>query len=179
MKKPYDHTGRRFGNLVALRLVSTSPTKWECLCDCGNTRTIRTSHFARGATRSCGCLMGRSTGLRNKARTNPETFRTILYKGYVQSAKRRGHTFDLTVGEMTCLIRGLCFYCGREPSQAGGKRLGGSFLRNGIDRIVNTLGYTASNCRSCCSRCNYAKHMLSEQEFKKLILEIYNHWASK
>ncbi len=51
-----DITGRRFERLIALRLIATNPTKWECRCDCGTVKTIRAMHLMSGLIRSCGCL---------------------------------------------------------------------------------------------------------------------------
>lgn len=53
-----DLTGRRFGKLKVLRRGSNvnGGTAWACLCECGNTRTIRSCSLVKGATMSCGCL---------------------------------------------------------------------------------------------------------------------------
>jgi len=65
MNKPLtvDISGKKFGNLTAIKLVSsgskvpvrTSP-KWLFLCDCGNEKIIIKSDVVRGHSRSCGCL---------------------------------------------------------------------------------------------------------------------------
>lgn len=59
--KPLDLTGHRFGRLVALsfeRRGETGKAKryWLCLCDCGNTHTVRPDGLRNGRIRSCGCL---------------------------------------------------------------------------------------------------------------------------
>lgn len=54
-----DLTGRRFGKLVACKIVGKSKKSgymWECLCDCGNYKVVRGSHLKRDHVRSCGCL---------------------------------------------------------------------------------------------------------------------------
>lgn len=54
-----DLKGRRFGRLVVLE--EHSPIKgqhesyWDCLYDCGNTATVRSSCLRHGNTQSCGC----------------------------------------------------------------------------------------------------------------------------
>lgn len=55
-------TGERFG---ALRVVSIyeptgdqpyrSRTFWNCLCDCGVLKAVRTDKLTSGRVRSCGC----------------------------------------------------------------------------------------------------------------------------
>ncbi len=56
----YDITGQRFGKLVVLgKGESKGPgrTAWNCLCDCGNQKTIRGDALKSGRTTSCGrCL---------------------------------------------------------------------------------------------------------------------------
>ncbi|KAJ76039.1 hypothetical protein M222_0742 [Enterococcus faecalis AZ19] len=54
-----DLTNRRFGRLTALKLSekrSGRKTFWDCVCDCGNTKTVRTDSLKSGAIQSCGCL---------------------------------------------------------------------------------------------------------------------------
>ena len=56
----YDITGKRFGKLVVLgKGESKGPgrTAWNCICDCGNKKTIRGDALKSGSTTSCGhCL---------------------------------------------------------------------------------------------------------------------------
>ncbi len=54
-----DISGKRFGRLIALKLSekrSGRKTFWECVCDCGNTKLVRTDSLKCGAAQSCGCL---------------------------------------------------------------------------------------------------------------------------
>ena len=58
-----DYIGRRFGRLVTVSeadpVIDNQGHKVRrvtCLCDCGNTKTIRLSNLRRGQTKSCGCL---------------------------------------------------------------------------------------------------------------------------
>lgn len=48
-----DKTGRRFGSLTAVKYLGDS--KWECLCDCGNTAIVSAGKLSSGKTKSCGC----------------------------------------------------------------------------------------------------------------------------
>ncbi len=53
----YDITGKRFGKLVVLgKGESKGPgrTTWNCLCDCGNKKTIRGDALKSGYAKSCG-----------------------------------------------------------------------------------------------------------------------------
>lgn len=55
--KVNDLTGKRFGKLLVLGLYCTNRnTKWNCLCDCGNSHIVRSSHLLSGNIKSCGCF---------------------------------------------------------------------------------------------------------------------------
>lgn len=50
--------GKQFGRLF---VVSPAPrianrTAWNCVCECGSKRIVRTQSLRNGETRSCGCL---------------------------------------------------------------------------------------------------------------------------
>ena len=52
--------GKKFGRLTAIRCTEKTSKRgyiWECLCDCGKTTFLPTSHFKNGLVRSCGCLL--------------------------------------------------------------------------------------------------------------------------
>ena len=56
-----DLTGARFGKLLVTKRAENTKdrqprARWECQCDCGNTKTIRSSSLINGTTKSCGCL---------------------------------------------------------------------------------------------------------------------------
>jgi len=44
---------------------------------------------------------------------------------------------------------------------------------NGVDRINSNIGYEINNVVSCCSKCNYAKHMMNKKEFLNWVEKIY------
>lgn len=60
MAKIKDLSGKRFGRLTVIKLDcrKNGKTYWSCICDCGNTCSVRGDHMQRkvGATLSCGCL---------------------------------------------------------------------------------------------------------------------------
>lgn len=55
-----DRTGKRYGKLVAIRVVGKNRhngvLRWLCECDCGNTRICSGSDLTSGHILSCGCL---------------------------------------------------------------------------------------------------------------------------
>lgn len=80
----------------------------------------------------------------------------VSYRG---QSKRRGLVFELARPDFDSLVLGDCHYCG----SAG---------PGGIDRQDSTLGYTLSNCVSCCAVCNTAKNDLSLDQFYAWIRKV-------
>ena len=59
LEQTVDITGQRFGKLVALKPTEERRNRyvmWECLCDCGNTVSVRSSSLTSGNNVSCGCM---------------------------------------------------------------------------------------------------------------------------
>jgi len=59
MPAALDLRGKRFGRLVAVARVGTTPNRraiWHCECDCGGFTRVSAKNLAGGYTRSCGCL---------------------------------------------------------------------------------------------------------------------------
>lgn len=54
MSKTEDLTGQRFGRLTAIKYAGKR--YWECRCDCGNTKLVKSNNLKSGGTLSCGCL---------------------------------------------------------------------------------------------------------------------------
>jgi hypothetical protein len=50
--------GMRFTRLVVTERAPSAGNQvyWRCLCDCGETRLVKTQHLRGGDTKSCGCL---------------------------------------------------------------------------------------------------------------------------
>jgi len=73
-KRKHNLTGRKFGNLLALKetdpyIWASSGTKsrqWECLCACLKFVTVRQTNLLNGKTSSCGCVKRRSAIYDNK-----------------------------------------------------------------------------------------------------------------
>jgi len=63
-----DLTGKRFGKLIATKLIvgKSKTTKWQCLCDCGEETIAGAGHLKDGHTKSCGCLRSEITSKLNK-----------------------------------------------------------------------------------------------------------------
>lgn len=61
MPKKKDLTGKRFGRLTVINQnIELSKEKkvvvWDCICDCGKCKSVRSDCLLSGKTQSCGCL---------------------------------------------------------------------------------------------------------------------------
>lgn len=184
--KSLDLIGQKFGRLLVIQLWGkTSHSSgyyqktWECLCDCGNKKIVPQGYLTSNETRSCGCLRRKILG------TAPFN---KLYSKYQKEAKDRKYEWTLTKEEFKKLTKQNCHYCGIHPYQiikAFSKTTKKEwvdtnvYIYNGVDRTDNTKGYILENCVPCCKPCNQAKSNYTYENFKKLIVCIYQNWASK
>lgn len=83
---------------------------------------------------------------------------------YMTNAKRRGLSFDLSMGEFASFWKKPCSYCGSEIKTIG------------LDRIDSSIGYNISNVVSCCSTCNAMKNNSSNEKWiaqmKKILTKL-------
>lgn len=181
--------GARYGRLTVVGLAAHRD-KWgyrffECQCDCGGTKVVRSVNLNHGQTKSCGCLQ-REIGLKHchpGAGRKPfgESSFTYLYNQYKTCAKLRLLDFSLSKDEFRCLVTQSCAYCGNAPSQVilrktpKGGRANGHFVYNGIDRVDVTKGYSTHNSVACCTQCNKAKNVLSVDDFKNWLVRAHAH----
>lgn len=88
------------------------------------------------------------------------------YANYILRAAKKELDFDITIDDYYKLINEECYICGKEATESHA---------NGIDRYTSLLGYTADNCRSCCSECNYMKNDMEYNDFIEQLTLIYKH----
>lgn len=168
-KDTIDMIGQSFYDLTVVEKVSDGKyrgAKWLCLCKCGNKTIVYGGHLRANMRKSCGCwseLRIDATGV-NK-----------IFSNYKRKAKIRNKSFTLTRDQFESLIKGICHYCGQNPSQIlkrqKSKKL--QIIYNGIDRKDPSAGYIFENCVPACRRCNQAKSDMTVEEFKSLIERIY------
>jgi hypothetical protein len=175
-----DITGKKFGKLTAIEYISYSNRSnkksvyWRCICVCGSEHIVRRDHLIRLETISCGC----------------EHRHTISEDAQLTSAKEaHRHNYadgDIDFAHFYMLSKQNCHYCCAppankinaflsKPNASDFSKQNGYFIYNGLDRIDSNLPHNKSNCVPCCKYCNYLKSDLTLEQFKQLIITIYNH----
>ena len=152
-----DLSSRHFGRLLVLHKLprrSWGSVLWRCQCACGNEVTVNGASLRYGRTLSCGCLMREKISQKN---TKPEAARNKVWQMYKCHAHNSSLGLTLSPKQFDKLIFGDCYYCGLPPSRVYTSFAGNKILCNGIDRVNPKLGYTKTNCVSCCTVCNLMK----------------------
>jgi hypothetical protein len=114
----------------------------------------------------------------NNTKHTPSQLWLITVKHQIKnSAKNRNLEYCIEDGQLKEICSSKCYYCGVGPSnfiKVRRKDLE-TVIYQGIDRINSSIGYLPYNVRPCCKDCNRAKSELSDENFKILIVRIYNH----
>jgi hypothetical protein len=95
-----DITGRRFGRLIALRDIGTTPSgnrRWELRCDCGTLTTATTSNLKAGTKLSCDCYRKEQSSQGAKERqTTHGLSKTLIYKKWHAMLSRCYNKLDIS-----------------------------------------------------------------------------------
>lgn len=175
--------GQKFNRWKVLEDVGTN--KWgdrlyKCQCECGIIKNILGTRLRKNRSKSCNCLQKEIT--RNRVGL-PEgvSERNRIIRRYKRCAKDKGVEYLLDDTDFITITSSPCFYCGISPSPfaKGSANSNGAFVGNGIDRVDNTKGYIRSNVVSCCTQCNWAKNIQSQNDFYKWAIRFYNHNKEK
>ena len=162
---------------------------WLCKCTCGNTKVVVADNLSSKKSKSCGCLktefLSRSGNQYGLYSDREVATLKVQYSHLRRRNRKKGFDDVISFAEFTSLSKSPCNYCGVNHSREIEDRLCESkdkkkfsdyiLLINGIDRIDPSKGYTSSNSVPCCSKCNFAKHTMQEQEFFEWVEKVYNH----
>ena len=180
--RAFDLTEQRFGSLTVKRLFELKNTRgellWECKCDCGMTKIVKTSHLMKGGVKSCGCQTSKLMSRAHRRLGPKERFIKSVMTAYQNSAKQRNLDLTITLDELEKLVFLPCHYCGLASSNTfrieyvDGEEI---FRWNGIDRLDSKRGYNVDNCVPCCKMCNRAKSNLTLLEFQNWVNRLIDH----
>ena len=148
--------------------ILRSKSMWVCKCECGNIVSVWGASLRDGHTQSCGkCLPSGVAAF------------GAMYGSMKQHAGLRGIPWNISREQVKEITSQNCHYCGKEPRQISkSSKNNGIYIHNGIDRMDSSIGYEIDNCVPCCKTCNFAKHVMSVDEFKKWIVSVYNHFIT-
>lgn len=170
-KSKKDHTGKRFGRLVALERIPKARiypcgkprTEYRCLCDCGKEVRVTTKYLSAGNIQSCGCFHKEAIASANRKKPYEG-----IYNRLVATAKRRNKEISLSYEDFLKFTeQKTCTYCDDSINWTPHTGTDGRHCGCCLDRKNNNLGYTVDNCTVCCGRCNKSKlDTFSYEEWK-------------
>lgn len=175
--------GRVFGRWVVLEEAGRDRwqnTLWKCQCVCGVVKNVTGTNLRNGRSKSCKCLQ-KETVRKRLGFPFGISERNRKIRQYKRKSKEKNVEFSLSVEDFVKITSLPCFYCGNEPRPyaKGDKQDNGVFIGNGLDRVDNMNGYTKDNVVSCCTQCNWAKNVQSQEEFYSWGLRFYNYNKEK
>ena len=169
MRRRVRLTGKRFGQLEAIKSARTSTGRagWLCRCDCGTTKVVLTSNLTTGRSRSCGACRASQVKegavfgkLRVVAIAKPDKNRNPRVRAICDI--RLGGCGRTTTVLKFNLYRGLTTSCGcaRLSSVEIGERFG---LREviAIKRLTDRTMVVAL-CHGCGSKLTVSLNMLKQ-----------------
>lgn len=184
--KRADHSGKQYGNLIAVRFVeckkteSSEHTYWLFKCLCGQESVKSVSHVMRGKFQSCGCK--NSEMEQKKMRQKPHPLSPLLraYQAHRNNATKRGLVSYLTRDQYIKIIQQPCTYCGfsYRRSYVNNKPRNDSIPANSADRRNNEPYYKVENSISACFICQIMKNKHPETFFIDHIKKIVEHTKS-
>jgi hypothetical protein len=154
----------RSGRLVARRKITAlqvtalqGDSRWECLCDCGNTHTILAKSLLAGDIKSCGCL--------HRLRPYEHLYKRLLWR-----AKKFNLEVKMTYEEFLTFVQVQeCHYCGDPIEWSMYKSTKHTTSAYNLDRLKGNEGYTLNNVVVCCRRCNLRRGQFTPDEWKVMI----------
>jgi hypothetical protein len=178
--KRTDIIGKKFGRLLVQSVKGLDKRKeyeYNCLCDCGNVKTVVCSSLERGVVKSCGCLKKECAS----KRTGFEQISGSYWGAVKRAAALRNIDFNITVEYAWDL-----FISQQRQCALSGEQLG--FVQNysrdkrriqtaSLDRINSDIGYEAGNVQWVHKDINLMKLDHSQKEFIEWCRKVANNYG--
>jgi len=90
-RKANNNIGSRYGHLLVVQRSGSKNRKavWECVCDCGKTVFVTSSHLETGNTKSCGCFKRELVSLQKTTHGHArQGAKTVEYNVWADIIKR-------------------------------------------------------------------------------------------
>ena len=107
-KRYLDRRGQKFGRLSPIEVMSHSPVRWRCLCDCGQEVTVRSMDLGAGKTKSCGCLNRALAAERTRSRAVHGLWQTSEYHTWIEMRAKCYNTAHLRYAKFGAQEIGVC-----------------------------------------------------------------------
>jgi hypothetical protein len=148
MTKHVDLTGENFGRLTVLSKNGSDKkgyALWECRCDCGNYKTVRSDKLKSKSTSSCGCLMVERFSAKKTTHGKSHHRLYGVWRGIKQRCYYDKHVNYNNYGGRNIL---MCSEW-KDSFEVFYKWSIDNEYKQGleIDRIDNYKGYSPNNCR--------------------------------
>ena len=172
-----NNIGDKKYNLQILEIIKENNriSKYLCVCDCGNHKTITRNKF--GITKTCGCRQTVKGSLHRKWKGYNSLQGGIWYQ-YIRNANKRNIPFNLAIEDAwdifdkqnnKCALSGLDIKFGKR-----GKSKNRIETTASLDRINNDIGYIKENIQWVHKKINQIKMDLSTEEFIELCRRVVN-----
>jgi len=144
--KSNDLIGRKFGRLLVVSKTNKHKDGcfvWECICDCGNKKEVKTNHLTCGNVKSCGCLY-------KKYDSSDIALIHREYNDIKNVAKKKSMEFTIAFEDFSEMIKSNCYYCDSNNKYS-------------VKRKNGQIGYIITNIVPCCKDC-MRKHTKETKE---------------
>jgi hypothetical protein len=145
-KPARDFTGLRIGSLVAVERRGKTPhgkKLWLVRCDCGNERVLDGTKFAEGDQKSCGCRRSALVAASRKTHGMSKHPAYAVWSSMHDRCRLPTHHAWQNYGG-----RGIAVDAAWDTFEAFWGDMSPTYVPGlSLDRIDNSLGYSAANCR--------------------------------
>jgi hypothetical protein len=178
--KKHNLNNLKFGKLLVVSEAEKSPrghSRWNCVCDCGNTCVRTGTSLERSENSSCGCfrLHGKNSPLwGGSGDISASWFHNVIYRA-ASGRKSRSNIvkqLEITVEDIwelflkqdkKCALTGLELTFPIKNTAVESKKSTAS-----LDRIDSTKGYVLDNVQWVHKSINLMKNIYSQEHFIKM-----------